>query len=44
MPWLDTLVEDAQWRRTIYDLLDKHPRCEFLNVAVMVSIMQDEWH
>ncbi|CDS07708.1 hypothetical protein LRAMOSA01657 [Lichtheimia ramosa] len=35
MPWLDTLVEDAHWRRTIYDLLDKYPRCEFLNVAVM---------
>ncbi|KAI9499653.1 TH1 protein [Zychaea mexicana] len=35
MDWLDGLVHDTEWRHMIYELLNKYPRCEFLNFAIM---------
>ncbi|KAI8137886.1 TH1 protein [Fennellomyces sp. T-0311] len=35
LDWLDGLVHDTEWRHMIYELLDKYPRCEFLNFAIM---------
>jgi hypothetical protein len=35
--WLDVLLQDAHWRQTMYELLEKHPSCVFLNFAIMVS-------
>ncbi|CEP14521.1 hypothetical protein [Parasitella parasitica] len=32
--WLDLILEDVHWRRTFYELLEKHPNCVFLNFAI----------
>jgi hypothetical protein len=34
--WLDVLLQDAHWRQTMYELLEKYPSCVFLNFAIMV--------
>lgn len=35
--WLDVLIQDAQWRQTLYELLEKYPSSSFLNFAVLVK-------
>lgn len=36
-PWLDVLIQDPEWRKTLYGLLEKHPSSSFLNFAILVS-------
>lgn len=36
--WLQVLIKDAEWRQTMYELLEKYPNSQFLNFAVLVSI------
>ncbi|KAI8991612.1 TH1 protein [Mycotypha africana] len=33
--WLDHLLEDIDWRKKIYELIEKYPTCEFLNYAII---------
>ncbi|RCH97682.1 Negative elongation factor C/D [Rhizopus azygosporus] len=33
--WLDILIQDSHWRQTMYELLEKHPSCAFLNFAIL---------
>ncbi|KAI8050498.1 TH1 protein [Syncephalis plumigaleata] len=33
-PWLDTLLKDAGWRKTMYRLSEKYPDCVLLNTAI----------
>lgn len=35
--WLHVLIKDSEWRKTMYELLEKHPSSQFLNFAVLVS-------
>lgn len=35
--WLDVLIQDPQWRETMYELLEKYPSSSFLNFAILVS-------
>lgn len=39
--WLDVLIQDSHWRQTMYELLEKHPSCAFLNFAILVSCVCD---
>ncbi|KAI9469072.1 MAG: TH1 protein, partial [Benjaminiella poitrasii] len=37
--WLDVLLEDLEWRQTMYQLLEKYPNSAFINFVVLVSTL-----
>lgn len=35
-PWLDAMIQDPYWRKVLYELSEKHQRCDLLNLAIQM--------
>ncbi|CAM0139852.1 unnamed protein product [Umbelopsis sp. WA50703] len=35
-PWLDAMIKDPYWRKVLYELSEKHQRCDLLNLAIQM--------
>ncbi|KAI9285358.1 TH1 protein [Umbelopsis sp. AD052] len=34
--WLDAMIQDPYWRKILYELSEKHQRCDLLNLAIQM--------